>query len=94
MILGERVRLDFPPLGAACRAGFGFRGSIDQMARKIDGILTDLPGRWPDLILAEPELGYFDWNQLQDLRRVLRASHNITLVMSEDRFPLECGRSA
>jgi 3',5'-cyclic AMP phosphodiesterase CpdA len=74
--------------------GFGFRGSIDALARQISDFLADQPRkRWDEVCQQLPLTTYVSYDQLTELRTVLRGAHQINVAVTEDGIPLECGRS-
>jgi hypothetical protein len=72
--------------------GFGFRGSVDAIARTIAAQVDKLPSKWQDICAIEPKAIFLDYNQLRDLRKVLRSKFGVAVIVGEDGTPIECGR--
>ena len=88
--LADRFEIGgLPPL-----TGFGFRGSIDHLAHQISDFIGDhARRRWEEVCNALPLTAYVSEGQFVELRKVLKATRKVTVVVNEDGIPSECGRS-
>lgn len=77
-----------PPL-----TGFGFRGSVDALARTISAHVTNPPCKWSAICEKEPQAAYLDYTQFRDLRKILKLSFGVHVLIGEDGQPVECGRT-
>jgi hypothetical protein len=84
----------FEPGGLPPITGFGFRGSIDALAHQISDLIGEQArSTWERVCSALPGCAYVTSDQLIELRKVLRITYNIAVVVTDDGVPLECGRS-
>ena len=81
-----------PRGGLPPQTGFGFRGSIDEIARSIGENLADTALRWETLLRNIPLLKYCDYLQLLELKNTLKGAHGIRLQFAQSGLPWECGK--
>jgi metallophosphoesterase superfamily enzyme len=73
--------------------GFGFRGSLDALAREVAAQVAHLPCKWVEICSRQPAAAYLDHKQIQDLRTTLRRQFQVECMFGEDGMPYECGKS-
>lgn len=78
--------------GLPFRGGFGFRGSVAELARKVDQSLSGGYVKWPDLATSVPEIQYLMPSALRHLQAVLRNDHRIAVDLNEQSVPVEVSR--
>jgi len=74
--------------------GFGFRGSVDALARAIAGHVAALPCKWDEICQKEPKANYLDYVQFRDLRTILARNYGVKVIVGEDGMPFQCGKSS
>ena len=79
--------------GLPFETGFGFRGSLEELADLINTKIGPAYENWGNLVSEIPKLTYIDCEQLTELRKILQQEHSIELIMTQEGSPFQCGRS-
>ncbi|UUX49680.1 metallophosphoesterase [Nisaea acidiphila] len=83
-----------PPSGLPPQSGFGWRGSIDDLARKIDNSLKGDYARWEQILPLAPELRYVTYSDMIELKKTLANHYNINSQEGLKGNIIELGRKS
>lgn len=81
--------------GFPCQTGFGYRGSIPELASNIVASLgTALVMKWPSLQLNAPEVQHLMPKQFSVLTQLLQDDHGVKVLFDDFGQPEQIGRVA
>lgn len=73
-----------PQSGLPPETGFGWRGSLEELAAEIDSKLSEPYLRMDDLKMMVPQLRYVQYFEMQELQKVLADRHSIKSITQQD----------
>ncbi|MBE7184527.1 MAG: metallophosphoesterase [Methylobacterium mesophilicum] len=74
--------------------GFGFRGSLDRLARDVATFINGRPlVPWSDVISELPTIPFVTYSELSELSKTLKNDYDLTVMFDSEKRPFQCGKT-